>query len=65
MHTRLHVGQYLLHLELVGGVGAAGSVGVTGAAVELWELWEQLELRELGEQLVLQALTRPNPPSQY
>ena len=28
---RLHVGQYLLHQELVGGVGAAGAAGPTGA----------------------------------
>ncbi len=30
-NQRLHVGQYLLHQELVGGVGAAGAVGATGA----------------------------------
>ncbi len=28
---RLHLGQYLLHQELVGGVGAAGAVGTMGA----------------------------------
>ncbi len=25
--NRLHIGQYLLHYELAGGVGAAGAVG--------------------------------------
>ena len=28
--SSVHVGQYLLHQELVGGVGAAGVVGATG-----------------------------------
>ena len=28
---RLYDGQYLLHQELVGGVGAEGAVGATGA----------------------------------
>ncbi len=35
MMWRLHVGQYLLHQELVGkvgGVGDVGAVGATGAA---------------------------------
>ena len=31
-HKRLHVGQYLLHQELVGGVGGAGALGATGVA---------------------------------
>ncbi len=31
LQKRLHVRQYLLHWELVGGVGAAGAVGATGA----------------------------------
>ncbi len=32
--SRLHVGQYFHHQELVGGVGAAGATGAKGA-VEL------------------------------
>ncbi len=28
---RLHVGQYLLHQELVGAMGVAGAVGAVGA----------------------------------
>ncbi len=28
---RLHVGQYFLHQELVGGAGAAGTTGEAGA----------------------------------
>ncbi len=58
---RLHVGQYLLHQELVGGVGGAGAVGATGAAGAVGATGAAgamgavgatgaLELRELWEQ---------------
>ncbi len=49
LHRRLHVGPYLLHQQLVGGVGAAGAVGATGVAGALGARGATQAVRATGQ----------------